>query len=940
MILTSKSWDEVQNEYADIPGKEGQVERYNAYKPFFLGMGSDVVIEPNCRFFLPERIILEDDVRINVQGLIYGSGGLRIGRHARIGPRVFIHTANHDVNPNDPRAFFQRGYLYKAVDIGHNVLISADVKILPGTKLGDNSFVGAGAILTGKIFAEKSYLFGIPAKAHEVSAEKKSKNETKSAAQIAIVVAERDSNRWSLFDQILSVLGLPQILLLASEDQVPEDVFAIILDKNAKVPKSVATNVDIWKIAAGGKLKNRGDNKVQIELPDKSEILQLPGQRRLVFRKFSDKEKSVEALAHVLAPWLNDRLTKRSDPLPLGEFLEWGISLILLGIIPGRSDGFLERVMNYLWYRWPTNLEKPNSPLILDSVEKRDAFVFGLFEAVLRTRDTDTPIPLDSQALNGNPDSNWELEDLNKGLMLKYPAILTALVYRDEKGYWKGPKNYTKAVRSTFSSTVPKKTRFDTKICKLLRDLTQHCNTALRTIALGLAAKQFDDEELQKQIVEKLKDPRWYDERTGLMRSINGRKNLLYSPLLLVWWLTYNTKNPLSDSVSELPNNFFDDVEEIELINWQCCQIRSDMKNSFVGQIVDFETKKISRSLPDNWLKLHTAPSLRGHHHVLTDDIYDGSIISLEKIWRNLFTRILHDKKKPVVRLLPWPAPLKAAFSIRYDIDREVKTKRFIELVGMQSELANASFGSWYLKHEQTKLWQRFSTLCELYYQEEAKHIEKKEETVEFKGVTHHSAPTSSYWEGDATVNNLSLLGASYGEFLASELPTPRRALPSQPGTNPKPQTQKPEDQATHMILTALHFPLEGGTNDSDLTYFNQRIDSFRNRLSNGGHVIVGTHPDLNQELFRELFKSEDFSKVWFATVDDVVKRSKSILQNTAIKLVYCDGLPALMSKKSVCDLSVECLHPNGDKKKLVLQILPNQPAVLEMDLHSEMRHE
>ena len=196
-----------------------------------------------------------------MQGLIYGSGGLRIGRHARIGPRIFIHTANHDVNPDDPRAFFQRGYVYKAVDIGHNVLISADVKIMPGTKLGDNSFVAAGAILTGEKFPEKSYLFGTPAKARKIPVEKKPKGKIKSAAQIAVVVAERYGNRWNLFDQILSVLGLPQILLLASEDQVPTDIFAIILDEDATIPKNISTDIDIWNIAAGEKIKKHENNK-------------------------------------------------------------------------------------------------------------------------------------------------------------------------------------------------------------------------------------------------------------------------------------------------------------------------------------------------------------------------------------------------------------------------------------------------------------------------------------------------------------------------------------------------------------------------------------------------------------------------------------------------------------------------------------------------------
>src|SRR5215510_8301565 len=128
----ARPWEDVQTQLGDLPGEEGIVRRRDAYAEYFLGFGRDVRIAEGCRFHHPDRIVLDDDVRINVGALIYGSGGIRIGRHARIGPRVFIHSANHEIDPNDERALFERGYEYESVEIGDNCLISANVSILSG----------------------------------------------------------------------------------------------------------------------------------------------------------------------------------------------------------------------------------------------------------------------------------------------------------------------------------------------------------------------------------------------------------------------------------------------------------------------------------------------------------------------------------------------------------------------------------------------------------------------------------------------------------------------------------------------------------------------------------------------------------------------------------------------------------------------------------------
>jgi hypothetical protein len=77
---TRPSWEQVQEQLADMPGEDGVRRRRDAYRPYFLRFGHDVRIAERCRFAHPGRIEIDDDVRINIGALIYGSGGVRMRR--------------------------------------------------------------------------------------------------------------------------------------------------------------------------------------------------------------------------------------------------------------------------------------------------------------------------------------------------------------------------------------------------------------------------------------------------------------------------------------------------------------------------------------------------------------------------------------------------------------------------------------------------------------------------------------------------------------------------------------------------------------------------------------------------------------------------------------------------------------------------------------------
>lgn len=85
-------------------------------------------------------------------------GGIYIGDNVYIGHGVKILTINHDVNPLSRHIMHM-----KPVYFEDNVCLSSGVIILPGVRIGKNSIIGAGAVVT-KDIEENSIAVGNPSK--------------------------------------------------------------------------------------------------------------------------------------------------------------------------------------------------------------------------------------------------------------------------------------------------------------------------------------------------------------------------------------------------------------------------------------------------------------------------------------------------------------------------------------------------------------------------------------------------------------------------------------------------------------------------------------------------------------------------------------------------------------------------------------------------------
>ena len=139
----------------------GLLRRMHIMKKMLAEVGKECYIEPPFYAnFGGKHVHFGNGVYANFGLTCVDDTHIYVGDHTMIGPNCTLCTAAHPVSP----ALREEGYQYNLpVRIGKNCWLGANVTVLPGVTIGDNSIIGAGSLVNKDIPANVIAV-GSPAK--------------------------------------------------------------------------------------------------------------------------------------------------------------------------------------------------------------------------------------------------------------------------------------------------------------------------------------------------------------------------------------------------------------------------------------------------------------------------------------------------------------------------------------------------------------------------------------------------------------------------------------------------------------------------------------------------------------------------------------------------------------------------------------------------------
>jgi maltose O-acetyltransferase len=111
-------------------------------------LGADVVVRPPLYVDYGENLHIGARTFVNHNLTALDVAAITIGEDCQIGPGVQLLTPTHPVEPQPRRDKLEAA---RPVTIGNNVWLGGGVIVCPGVTIGDDSVVGAGAVVVRDI---------------------------------------------------------------------------------------------------------------------------------------------------------------------------------------------------------------------------------------------------------------------------------------------------------------------------------------------------------------------------------------------------------------------------------------------------------------------------------------------------------------------------------------------------------------------------------------------------------------------------------------------------------------------------------------------------------------------------------------------------------------------------------------------------------------------
>jgi acetyltransferase-like isoleucine patch superfamily enzyme len=144
-----------------LPGYPGLAIRYVCVKRLAAECGDNVAIYPGVYLSDLDGLRLGSNIKIGEMCFLGAAGGIVIESDVSVAHASSILTEEHDYT--QPGSLRDTPLIFKPVTLRRGVWVGAGVKITAGVEIGEETAIGAGAVVTRDI-PPRSVAAGVPAR--------------------------------------------------------------------------------------------------------------------------------------------------------------------------------------------------------------------------------------------------------------------------------------------------------------------------------------------------------------------------------------------------------------------------------------------------------------------------------------------------------------------------------------------------------------------------------------------------------------------------------------------------------------------------------------------------------------------------------------------------------------------------------------------------------